>query len=131
MAPETTDHRTAVFGPYTVDVQSGQLRKHGTKIKLGEQPFRILLLLLQRQGELVTRDELQARLWATDTFVDFERSLNSAVQRLRDSLSDTAGKARWIETVPRRGYRFAAQVVWTDNGFAGVVPESSNGHEHP
>jgi TolB-like protein/DNA-binding winged helix-turn-helix (wHTH) protein len=110
MATESKTPRTAVFGPYALDLCSGELCKHGTKIKLGEQPFQILLLLLQARGELVTRDELRAKLWSDDTFVDFDRSLNSAVQRLRDSLSDTAGKARWIETVPRRGYRFVGKL---------------------
>ena len=106
-----------MFGPYELDLCSGELCKHGTKIKLGEQPFQILLLLLQAQGELVTRDELRAKLWSTDTFVDFDRSLNSAVQRLRDSLSDTAGKARWIETVPRRGYRFVGKLEPPDKSL--------------
>jgi len=110
----TSTARVALFGPYTVDLRSGELRKNGTRIRLGEQPLRILLLLLARPGELVTREEMRAQLWAEDTFVDFEHSLNSAVQRLRDGLSDTAGKPRWVETVPRRGYRFIGQVQWPE-----------------
>jgi TolB-like protein/DNA-binding winged helix-turn-helix (wHTH) protein/tetratricopeptide (TPR) repeat protein len=122
MEAENPTYMQATFGPYVIDLCSGELRKHGTKLKLGEQPLQILILLLQREGGLVTRDELQTKLWANHTFVDFDRSLNSAVQRLRDSLSDTAEKARWIETVPRRGYRFAGQVDWSDASASRSVP---------
>jgi DNA-binding winged helix-turn-helix (wHTH) protein len=113
MEPLTSTPGTAQFGPYQVDVRSGEVRKFGIRIKLGEQPLRILMLLMVRPGELVTREELRAQLWSHDTFVDFDHSLNSAVQRLRDVLSDTAHKAEWIETVPRRGYRFVGNVQWT------------------
>jgi Tol biopolymer transport system component/DNA-binding winged helix-turn-helix (wHTH) protein len=99
------------------------LRKHGIRLKLGEQPLQILMLLVEREGALVTRDELQAKLWSNDTFVDFDHSLNSAVQRLRDSLSDSAGKAKWIETVPRRGYRFIGKVEWSGNGSSITFPQ--------
>jgi len=102
--------RTALFGPYSLDLRSGELRKNGTRVKMGEQPFQILLMLLERPGEMVAREELRAKLWADDTFVDFDHGLNSAVQRLRDCLSDTAEKPLWIETIPRRGYRFIGQV---------------------
>jgi TolB-like protein/DNA-binding winged helix-turn-helix (wHTH) protein/Tfp pilus assembly protein PilF len=121
MAAENPTPRKATFGPYVVDLRCGELRKHGTKLKLGEQPVQILVMLLLRDGDLVTRDELQTKLWANHTFVDFDRSLNSAVQRLRDSLSDTAGKARWIETVPRRGYRFVGKVKWSDESNSSTV----------
>jgi TolB-like protein/DNA-binding winged helix-turn-helix (wHTH) protein len=107
---EKTTARTALFGPYAVDLRSGELRKYGIRVKMGEQPFQILLMLLERPGEMVTREELRAKLWADDTFVDFDHGLNSAVQRLRDCLSDTAEKPLWIETIPRRGYRFIAPV---------------------
>jgi TolB-like protein/DNA-binding winged helix-turn-helix (wHTH) protein len=107
---KTITPSTALFGPYTLDLRSGELRKHGTKVKMGEQPFQILLLLLASPGELVTREELRAKLWADDTFVDFDHGLNSAVQRLRDCFSDTAEKPLWVETIPRRGYRFIGQV---------------------
>lgn len=128
MAPESKTRKMVVFGPYLLDPVSGELWKNGTKLKLGEQPFQILLLLLQAHGELVNREELQAQLWADDTFVDFDRSLNSAVQRLRDILCDTAEKARWIETVPRRGYRFVGQAVWSDNGSPHeLLPPPGNG----
>ena len=107
---EKTSAQTALFGPYLVDLRSGELRKFGTRVKMGEQPFQILLMLLERPGEMVTREELRAKLWADDTFVDFDHGLNSAVQRLRDCLSDTAEKPLWIETIPRRGYRFIGPV---------------------
>ncbi len=118
MTPHTsTTPETARFGPYEVELRSGQVRKFGIRIKLGEQPLQILAMLLERPGELVTRDELRAKLWP-DTFVDFDHSLNSGVQRLRESLSDTAEKAKWIETVPRRGYRFVGEVQWTESNGA-------------
>lgn len=103
---------TASFGPYALDPRSGELRKFGVRVKLGEQPLQILLLLLEKQGEVVSREELRAKLWADDTFVDFDHGLNSAVQRLRDCLTDTAEKPLWIETVPRRGYRFIGRAEW-------------------
>ena len=115
---KTTATRTALFGPYALDLRSGELRKFGTKVKLGEQTFQILRVLLETEGELVTREELRGKLWANDTFVDFDHGLNSAVQRLRDCLSDSAEKPRWVETVPRRGYRFI--VRW--NGRTRVLP---------
>ena len=111
---KSTATRAALFGPYALDLRSGELRKFGTKVKMGEQTFQILRVLLETQGELVTREELRAKLWADDTFVDFDHGLNSAVQRLRDCLSDSAEKPRWVETVPRRGYRFIGPVEWSN-----------------
>jgi TolB-like protein/DNA-binding winged helix-turn-helix (wHTH) protein/Flp pilus assembly protein TadD len=111
---KTTTSRTAMFGPYALDVQSGELRKFGRRMKMGEQTFQILFLLLERSGEVVSREELRAKLWADDTFVDFDHGLNSAIQRLRDCLADSAGKPRWVETLPRRGYRFVGQVEWSE-----------------
>lgn len=113
---KTSLTRTALFGPYELDLRSGELRKFGTRVKMGEQTFQILRVLLETQGELVTREELRAKLWANDTFVDFDHGLNSAVQRLRDCLSDSAGNPRWIATLPRRGYRFIGKVEWPENG---------------
>ena len=78
-------------------------------------------MLLERPGKMGTREELRAKLWATDTFVDFDHGLNSAVQRLRDCLSDSAGKPLWVETIPRRGYRFVGQVEWSDEGFSSEI----------
>ena len=109
-----TTARTVSFGPYALDLRSGELRKFGVRVKMGEQPFQILVMLLENPGELVSREELRAKLWADDTFVDFDHGLNSAVQRLRDCLSDTAEKPLWVETIPRRGYRFIGQVEWSN-----------------
>ena len=98
------------FGVFEVDVHTGELRKQGLRIKLRDQPFQILLLLLAHPGEVVSRDELQKQLWPADTFVDFDRGLNKAVNHLRDALGDSAESPRFIETLPKRGYRFIAPV---------------------
>lgn len=96
------------FGTFELDSRAGELRKKGVKIKLQDQPFQVLLLLLERQGELVTRQELQEKLWPADTFVDFEHGLNKAMNRLRTALGDSPENPRFIETLPRKGYRFIA-----------------------
>src|SRR5690242_9147854 len=93
------------FGDYEIDLRTAELRTNGRKLILQGQPFQILLLLLERPGELVTREELRERLWRADTFVDFEHGLNKAVNRLRDFLNDRAEQPKFIETLPRRGYR--------------------------
>jgi DNA-binding winged helix-turn-helix (wHTH) protein/Tol biopolymer transport system component len=98
------------FAGFEVDANTGELHKQGLRIKLRDQPFQILLLLLAHPGELVSRDELQKQLWPADTFVDFDRGLNKAVNRLRDALGDSAESPRFIETLPKRGYRFIAPV---------------------
>ena len=98
------------FGGFELDRDAGELRKHGLKIRLADQPFQILLLLLERPGRVVTREELKKKLWESDTFVDFDRGLNKAVNRLRDVLGDSADHPRFIETLPKRGYRFIASV---------------------
>src|SRR6266446_2077711 len=98
------------FGVFEVDLRSGELHKHGIKIKLHDQPFQVLAMLLENPGELVTREQLHQKLWAADTFVDFDVGLNSAIKRLRDALGDSAESPRYIETLPRRGYRFIASV---------------------
>lgn len=113
----------ARFGPYEVDLHTHELWKFGTRIKLVGQPFEILTLVLSRPGELVTREEMRARLWPSDTFVDFNHGLNAAVSKLRETLSDSAGHPRYIETLPRRGYRFIGQVEWP-NGTAAPTPRS-------
>jgi DNA-binding winged helix-turn-helix (wHTH) protein len=99
------------FGVYELDPERMTLLKHGTRIPLQEQPFRVLLSLIERPGEIVTREQLRERIWPPSTFVDFDQSLNKAVNRLRDVLNDDAGQPRYIETVPRRGYRFVAPVA--------------------
>ena len=98
------------FSSFELDLRARELRKHGTKIKLQDQPFQILALLLEKPGEIVTREELRDRLWPADTFVDFDHSLNSAVKKLRQALNDDPDVPRFIETLPRRGYRFIAPV---------------------
>ena len=98
------------FGAFEVDIESRVLRKRGLNVKLRTQAFELLAELLQRPGEIVTREELQGRLWPSDTFVDFDRGLNKAINRLRDALGDSAEEPRFIETVPRRGYRFIGQI---------------------
>jgi len=98
------------FGPFEADVRSGELHRDGKKIRLQEQPFQVLLVLLERPGEVVSREELTKRLWPGETFVDFERGLNKAITRLRDALGDSAETPQYVETLPRRGYRFIAPV---------------------
>ena len=98
------------FGIFEVDLQAGELRRQGFKVKLQEQPFQVLVMLLERPGEVVTREELQKKLWPADTFVDFERGLNRAINKLREALVDDADTPRFIETLPRRGYRFLTPV---------------------
>jgi TolB-like protein/DNA-binding winged helix-turn-helix (wHTH) protein/tetratricopeptide (TPR) repeat protein len=99
------------FGAFEVDLESGELRRNGTRIHLADQPLQVLALLLQHPGELVTREELHQHLWSTDTFVDFEHSLNAAVKRLREALGDSADNPRFIETIPRHGYRFIGPIA--------------------
>ncbi len=110
MGTPATSARIARFGIFEVDLNAMELRKHGLRLKLPEQPFQILVMLLERPGEIVTRDELRNRLWQTDTFVDFDHGLNNAVMRLREVLGDSSDNPRFVETIPRRGYRFIAHV---------------------
>src|SRR5712691_6048540 len=109
---EKTPRQIARFGIFDLDVRARLLHKSGIRIKLQAQPFDILVSLISKRGEVVTRDELQRNLWPSDTFVDFEHSVNTAVNRLRDALGDSAESPRFIETVPRYGYRFIAPVEW-------------------
>lgn len=109
------------FADFEVDLRSGELYQFGVRVRLQEQPFQVLALLLERPGEVVTRQELREKLWPADTFVDFDTGLNSAVRKLRDALSDSAEEPRYIETLPRRGYRFVARV---ENG-ASYAPGSA------
>jgi cholera toxin transcriptional activator len=98
------------FGIYEANLRSGELRRSGLKVKLQEKPFQVLSMLLERRGNLVTRDQLRERLWPSDTFVDFDHGLNTAVNKLREVLGDSAANPRFIETLPRRGYRFIGEV---------------------
>jgi TolB-like protein/DNA-binding winged helix-turn-helix (wHTH) protein/Tfp pilus assembly protein PilF len=107
-----TSHASKIVrcGVFEIDLKAFELRKHGLRLKLAEQPFQILAILLEQPGEVITRDELRERLWPGDTFVDFDHGLNNAVMRLREALGDSHDKPRFIETLPRRGYRFIAPV---------------------
>jgi DNA-binding winged helix-turn-helix (wHTH) protein len=110
MALESRSPAILRFGTYEVDLRAGELRKQGKRVKLQEQPFQVLAVLLQRPGEVVTREELRTQNWPADTFVDFDNSLNTAINKLREALGDSAENPRFIETLPRRGYRFLAPV---------------------
>ena len=106
------------FGVFEADVSAGELRKHGIRIKLNAQPFQVLILLLDRPGEVLTREQIYRELWPDGTFVDSEHGVNSAVNRLRDALGDTASNPRFVETLSRRGYRFVAPVERIETGQA-------------
>ena len=108
--PSSPDRKILRFAVFEVDLAAGELRKNGTRIRLQEQPFQILVYLLDRAGEVVTREELRQKLWPADTFVDFDHSLNTAVNKLREALGDSASSPRYVETLARRGYRFLAPV---------------------
>lgn len=110
------------FGVFEVDPRAGELRKHGLRVRLQEQPFQVLVMLLEHPGEVVTREELQKKLWLADTFVDFDHGLNKAINKIREALSDSAESPRFVETVARRGYRFLAEVRPVD-ATPGLSPE--------
>jgi TolB-like protein/DNA-binding winged helix-turn-helix (wHTH) protein/Tfp pilus assembly protein PilF len=116
MALEAKSPGTLRFGIYEVVLRSGELRKKGVRIKLQDQPFQVLKLLLERSGELVTREELRIQIWPADTFVDFDNGLNTCINKLREALGDSADSPRFIETLPRRGYRFIASVEGLGTG---------------
>lgn len=126
--PTATKTGVARFGSFELNLKSGELRRSGIRLRLPDQVFQILSLLLENQGELVSREELRLRLWKQDTFVDFERGLNRAINKLRETLCDSAETPRYIETIPRRGYRFIAPVLpdhtVQQNGAASDVPSS-------
>src|SRR5215467_12277586 len=109
-APASSTDRVQ-FGLFELDLQQAELRKNGVKVKLQEQPLKILQLLLENPGLIVTRDQLRSRIWPANTFVEFDQGLYSAMARLRDALGDSSESPRFIETVARRGYRFIAPVV--------------------
>src|SRR5271167_2896276 len=108
------------FGPFELDAAAAELRKKGTLIKLQPQPLKILFLLIQHAGQVVTREEIQQSLWSDSTFVDFERGINFSINQIRGALADNAERPRYIETLPRRGYRFVAMV--TQEGQVKEVP---------
>src|SRR5271155_3491537 len=111
------------FGDFEADLRSGELRKDGVKLKFGGQPFQVLTILLEQRGEVVAREELQKRLWP-DTFVDVDHNLNTAINKIREGLGDSAESPRYVETLPRRGYRFIAPVIggFPSGQIVGEVP---------
>src|SRR4029077_16080824 len=115
--PQVKSRESISFGEFELDCRTAELRRNGTELKLQPQPAKVLLILASRAGEVVTRDELTDQVWGSDTFVDFEHGLNFAIRQIRTALDDDATKPCFVETVPRRGYRFIAAV-------------SSNGHEN-
>src|SRR5579863_8009276 len=98
------------FDDFELDLRAGELRRQGVRLRLRGQPLQVLEILLERAGDVVTREELQSRIWPADTFVDFDHSLHNAIARLREALSDSATAPRFVETLPRRGYRFIGTV---------------------
>jgi DNA-binding winged helix-turn-helix (wHTH) protein len=133
--------RVVRFAAFEFDPGTGELRKNGLRIKLNGQPVSVLAMLIERAGEVVTREELQKRLWPVDTYVDFEHSLNAAIKRLRAALRDSAGAPRFVETLPRQGYRFIAPlshlpvdqpaVQPVQSQSANVVPQADAGNQKP
>src|SRR5262249_32774573 len=111
--PPVSTHTSPIlrFSIFELNLQTGELRRKGQKVKLQDQPFQVLAVLLQRPGDVVTREELRSQIWPQDTFVDFDNSLNTAINKLREALGDSADNPRFIETLPRRGYRFIAPVT--------------------
>src|ERR1700724_3458674 len=113
------------FGPFELDRQTGELWKNGAKVRLQGKPFQVLVALLERPGQPVSREELQQRLWSGDTFVDFESGLNTAANRLRLTLGDSADQPRYVETLARTGYRFIAPVAEVDEPAPAAAPQIS------
>ena len=126
--PTSRKSSTARFGVFEVDTANGELRKQGRRIRLQDQPFAVLIVLLERAGNVVTREELRSRLWPADTFVDFDHSLNTAVNKLREVLGDSATSPRFVETLARRGYRFVADVQWELDPTAEAAPTTVMRH---
>ena len=114
------------FGTYEVDLRLGELRKNGKRVKLTGQPFQILVILLEHPGDLVTREQLQQRLWTSDTFVDFDSGLNAAINRVREALGDSAENPRFVETLPRRGYRFIAPIKIDSRPTSATLPAAES-----
>lgn len=119
---EAHARRVFSFGVFEADEARGELRKHGIRIKLHAQPFQVLMLLLERPAEVVTREEMRQRLWGQDTFVDFDHGLNSAVNKIREALDDSAAQPRYVETVSGKGYRFIAPVTLRGADLAPLPP---------
>src|SRR5256885_10383343 len=118
------------FGVFDLDVRAGELRKHGVKRRLQGQPLQVLASLVRHAGELVTREELRAEIWPADTFVDFDHSLHNAIARIRETLGDSATAPRFVETLPRRGYRFIGKVERPQPLESQVDPNPAAGTYH-
>jgi DNA-binding winged helix-turn-helix (wHTH) protein len=129
MAEVERQLRLLRFDDFEVDLRSGELRKAGVKLKFGGQPFQVLSILLERPGEVVTREELQKRLWP-DTFVDVDHNLNTAINRIREVLGDSAESPRYVETLPRRGYRFIGEVEPPVEAVVPVEPDRGSSSHH-
>ena len=119
MPERNRENRILRFGIFELNLEAGELRKNGARLRLQEQPFQVLAVLLENAGHVVTRDDLRQKIWPADTFVDFDHSLNTAINKIRDVLGDSASSPRFVETLARRGYRFIAPVN-------GVEPTPSN-----
>src|SRR5271157_834674 len=122
--PPSSAAKLLRFGVFEVDREAGELRKQGVRIRLQEQPFQVLATLLENAGRVVTRDDLRQKIWPADTFVDFDHSLNTAVNKIREALNDSASSPRFVETLARRGYRFIAPVNGVETGDAAAVPDA-------
>jgi len=120
--PARGKSKVARFGAFELDLEAREVRKDGRRLRVQDQPFALLVVLVDQPGTLVSREDLRARLWPADTFVDFDHSLNTAVNKLREALGDAAANPKFIETVARRGYRFVAEVQWD----AGTPNETSD-----
>ena len=138
MPPSSSEDRLLRFGVFELDTAAGELRKSGARIRLQEQPFQVLAVLLENAGRVVTREDLRQKIWPADTFVDFDHSLNTAVNKIREALGDSASSPRFVETLARRGYRFIAPVNGIEtvtstplNAQAGDVPAAPAEALHP
>ena len=131
LPPITPPRKTLRFAVFEVDLAAGELRKNGNRIRLQEQPFQILLCLLERPGEVITREHLRQKLWPSDTFVDFDHSLNTAIAKLREALGDSASNPRYVETLARRGYRFLSPVQQAETKPPDALPVPPAGDVAP
>src|SRR5215468_10645881 len=125
-APNPTGKASILrFGVFEADLEAHELRKQGRRVRLQDQPFAVLALLLERPGTIVSREELRDKIWPADTFVDFDHSLNTAVNKIREVLGDSASSPRFVETVARRGYRFLAEVRSEQDASAQPMTQGS------
>src|SRR5499425_3475145 len=126
MRPESQSPNLVRFSSYEVNLRAGELYREGRQIRLQVQPFHVLAMLLEHPGQVVARKDLQKRLWPSDTFVDFDHSLNTAIKKLRQALDDDKKKPRFIETLPKRGYRFIGTVELPEKPPLAVPPQETN-----